>query len=242
MCTQPMRNVREARHLRGVMYRHGPDPTGASCPMRYGKRHMTVAVRSRCAIPLWRRLPLWSPSVGRRSVAPPCPRGEGRNPDDATRTARDIRSGRWSGRARHGGSTVRTRSPAAPRTTANDGDLTILGHRGRPGRLPDRPRAAGLGGNRVRIRTARNLTEAERLLTDDVHCILLDLALTTGGRPARTPSRTTSWPRSSTYCGSRRGTPSSRSPRPRATPSTAPRPYASAPRTTSSATSWTAGC
>ncbi|MEV5595912.1 PP2C family protein-serine/threonine phosphatase [Streptomyces sp. NPDC052496] len=31
-------------------------------------------------------------------------------------------------------------------------------------------------GRRVRVRTARNLTEAERLLTDDVHCILLDLA------------------------------------------------------------------
>jgi serine phosphatase RsbU (regulator of sigma subunit) len=32
-------------------------------------------------------------------------------------------------------------------------------------------------GGRVRVRTARNLTEAHRLLTDDVHCILLDLAL-----------------------------------------------------------------
>ena len=37
-------------------------------------------------------------------------------------------------------------------------------------------------GKPIRIRTARNLTEAERLLTDDVQCILLDLALTTGGR------------------------------------------------------------
>ena len=31
-------------------------------------------------------------------------------------------------------------------------------------------------GRKVRLRTARNLTEAGRLLTDDVHCILLDLA------------------------------------------------------------------
>ncbi|WP_436738093.1 PP2C family protein-serine/threonine phosphatase [Streptomyces sp. BBFR102] len=39
----------------------------------------------------------------------------------------------------------------------------------------------------VRVRTARNLTEAERLLTDDVHCILLDLALpAAGSRPADT--------------------------------------------------------
>ncbi|MFC7221316.1 PP2C family protein-serine/threonine phosphatase [Streptomyces polyrhachis] len=29
---------------------------------------------------------------------------------------------------------------------------------------------------RIRVRTARNLTEAERLLTQDVHCILLDLS------------------------------------------------------------------
>ena len=36
-------------------------------------------------------------------------------------------------------------------------------------------------GRKVRLRTARNLTEAERLLTDDVHCILLDL------RPAAAP-------------------------------------------------------
>ncbi|MEU4876283.1 SpoIIE family protein phosphatase [Streptomyces sp. NPDC021608] len=34
----------------------------------------------------------------------------------------------------------------------------------------------------MRVRTARNLTEAERLLTDDVHCILLDLALPAPGR------------------------------------------------------------
>ncbi|MEU3614283.1 fused response regulator/phosphatase [Streptomyces sp. NPDC006872] len=37
-------------------------------------------------------------------------------------------------------------------------------------------------GKPIRVRTARNLTEAERLLTDDVHCILLDLALPAPGR------------------------------------------------------------
>ncbi|MER6956566.1 fused response regulator/phosphatase [Streptomyces sp. NPDC000618] len=37
-------------------------------------------------------------------------------------------------------------------------------------------------GRPIRVRTARNLTEAERLLTDDVHCILLDLALPAPGR------------------------------------------------------------
>ncbi|WP_052708372.1 PP2C family protein-serine/threonine phosphatase [Streptomyces sp. WMMB 714] len=39
-------------------------------------------------------------------------------------------------------------------------------------------RLSDASGERIRVRTARNLTEAERLLTDDVQCILLDLALT----------------------------------------------------------------
>ncbi|OEV09010.1 phosphatase [Streptomyces nanshensis] len=42
-------------------------------------------------------------------------------------------------------------------------------------------RHAGASGERIKVRTARNLTEAGRLLTDDVQCILLDLALTGAG-------------------------------------------------------------
>jgi serine phosphatase RsbU (regulator of sigma subunit) len=45
--------------------------------------------------------------------------------------------------------------------------------------VPDLQDAAG---RPIRVRTARNLTEAGRLLTDDVHCILLDLALPAPGR------------------------------------------------------------
>ncbi|MFD8632079.1 PP2C family protein-serine/threonine phosphatase [Streptomyces sp. NPDC059533] len=41
-------------------------------------------------------------------------------------------------------------------------------------------------GHRIRLRTARNLVEAERLLTPDVHCILLDLSL-----PETSPRATT---------------------------------------------------
>ncbi|MEU7640622.1 PP2C family protein-serine/threonine phosphatase [Streptomyces sp. NPDC039016] len=45
-------------------------------------------------------------------------------------------------------------------------------------------------GRKVRLRTARNLTEAERLLTDDVHCILLDLTpAEPAGREEREPAR-----------------------------------------------------
>ncbi|MFH8609120.1 PP2C family protein-serine/threonine phosphatase [Streptomyces sp. NPDC018029] len=43
------------------------------------------------------------------------------------------------------------------------------------------PQLLDSAGKPIRIRTARNLTEAERLLTDDVHCILLDLALPAPG-------------------------------------------------------------
>ncbi|MDT0460359.1 SpoIIE family protein phosphatase [Streptomyces sp. DSM 41527] len=45
-------------------------------------------------------------------------------------------------------------------------------------------------GRKVRLRTARNLTEAGRLLTDDVHCILLDLPpRAPGDRTERDPGR-----------------------------------------------------
>ncbi|MEB8340528.1 PP2C family protein-serine/threonine phosphatase [Streptomyces endophyticus] len=47
--------------------------------------------------------------------------------------------------------------------------------------IPEVPDAAG---KPIRVRTARNLTEAERLLTDDVSCVLLDLALP-GAKPDR---------------------------------------------------------
>ncbi|MGC9543185.1 PP2C family protein-serine/threonine phosphatase [Streptomyces sp. UG1] len=46
------------------------------------------------------------------------------------------------------------------------------------------PELLDSAGKPIRVRTARNLTEAERLLTDDVHCILLDLALSASGRGA----------------------------------------------------------
>ncbi|MCX2969359.1 MULTISPECIES: PP2C family protein-serine/threonine phosphatase [Streptomyces] len=45
-----------------------------------------------------------------------------------------------------------------------------------PARAP-LPELSDAQGVRFRVRTARNLTEAERLFTDDVDCILLDLAL-----------------------------------------------------------------
>ncbi|MFJ2651214.1 PP2C family protein-serine/threonine phosphatase [Streptomyces sp. NPDC087420] len=65
--------------------------------------------------------------------------------------------------------------------TAKSGDLVLLVIEDDPRRTftaPEHPEDAGV---RVRVRTARNLTEAERLLTDDIHCILVDLALPGSG-------------------------------------------------------------
>lgn len=63
-----------------------------------------------------------------------------------------------------------------PAAEAAKGDLMLLVIEDDPLRTFTAPEPPD-GGVRVRVRTARNLTEAERLLTDDIHCILVDLAL-----------------------------------------------------------------
>ncbi|TXS52669.1 PP2C family protein-serine/threonine phosphatase [Streptomyces sp. t39] len=60
---------------------------------------------------------------------------------------------------------------------ATGSDLTLLVIEDDPAGTLSVPELLDASGTRVRIRTARNLTEAERLLTDDVHCVLVDLAL-----------------------------------------------------------------
>lgn len=61
--------------------------------------------------------------------------------------------------------------------SSGGGDLTLLVIEDDPAGTFTVPELLDAAGTRVRIRTARNLTEAERLLTDDVHCVLVDLAL-----------------------------------------------------------------
>ncbi|MCX4824041.1 fused response regulator/phosphatase [Streptomyces sp. NBC_01142] len=78
-----------------------------------------------------------------------------------------VGSGGMAG-ARSGGSTGGSTS---------GGDLTLLVIEDDPAGTFTVPELLDAAGTRVRIRSARNLTEAERLLTDDVHCILVDLAL-----------------------------------------------------------------
>lgn len=75
-------------------------------------------------------------------------------------------------------------APTAPHTTP----LTLLVIEDDPAGGLTVPEILDADGHRIRVRTARNLTEAERLLTPDVHCILLDLSLPEAG--ARTPGAT----------------------------------------------------
>ncbi|MFG3101468.1 PP2C family protein-serine/threonine phosphatase [Streptomyces sp. NPDC048182] len=70
-----------------------------------------------------------------------------------------------------------TRTPG----TGAPANLTLLLIEDDPAGSPIVPDLLDQSGNPIRVRTARNLTEAGRLLTDDVHCILLDLALTAEG-------------------------------------------------------------
>ncbi|MEU5087477.1 SpoIIE family protein phosphatase [Streptomyces sp. NPDC021356] len=65
---------------------------------------------------------------------------------------------------------------------AHGTNLTLLLIEDDPGGSPIVPELLDASGKPIRVRTARNLTEAGRLLTDDVHCILLDLALPAPGR------------------------------------------------------------
>ncbi|MCH5674741.1 PP2C family protein-serine/threonine phosphatase [Streptomyces gilvus] len=86
-----------------------------------------------------------------------------------------------SGRAQaapHGGPSTH-RSPHKEATVDNNATthLTLLLIENDPGGSAVVPEPQDPADKPIRVRHARNLTEAERLLTDDVHCILLDLAL-----------------------------------------------------------------
>lgn len=82
------------------------------------------------------------------------------------------------------GGTTREVAPRKDETVENSthATLTLLLIEDDPGGSAMVPELHDATGRPIRVRTARNLTEAERLLTDDVHCILLDLALTAPGR------------------------------------------------------------
>ncbi|MFF4850969.1 PP2C family protein-serine/threonine phosphatase [Streptomyces sp. NPDC001194] len=79
--------------------------------------------------------------------------------------------------------------PAA-HATAPQASLTLLVIEDDPAGGLTVPEILDADGHRIRLRTARNLTEASRLLTHDVHCILLDLSLPATGSTTAGGSRT----------------------------------------------------
>ncbi|MFE9931362.1 PP2C family protein-serine/threonine phosphatase [Streptomyces sp. NPDC005533] len=85
--------------------------------------------------------------------------------------------------------TAQATPPATPQGTPHTFPLTLLVIEDDPAGGLTVPEILDADGHRIRLRTARNLTEAERLLTPDVHCILLDLSLPdAGARMAEAPA------------------------------------------------------
>jgi serine phosphatase RsbU (regulator of sigma subunit) len=77
---------------------------------------------------------------------------------------------------------VNPTAPTGPIPPTAPTNLTVLLIEDDPAGSLNVPELLDSAGKPIRVRTARNLTEAQRLLTDDVNCILLDLALPTPGR------------------------------------------------------------
>ncbi|MGW7346937.1 PP2C family protein-serine/threonine phosphatase [Streptomyces sp. NPDC054854] len=67
--------------------------------------------------------------------------------------------------------------PAPTPAPAPQASLTLLVIEDDPAGGLTVPEILDADGHRIRLRSARNLTEAARLLTPDVHCVLLDLSL-----------------------------------------------------------------
>ncbi|MGW0879731.1 SpoIIE family protein phosphatase [Streptomyces sp. NPDC002671] len=92
-----------------------------------------------------------------------------------------VESGQAQAATTSGGPLKEEAHRTATPTGTNGATLTLLLIEDDPAGSPIVPELLDSSGKPIRVRTARNLTEAERLLTDDVHCILLDLALPAPG-------------------------------------------------------------
>jgi serine phosphatase RsbU (regulator of sigma subunit) len=114
------------------------------------------------------------------------PAGAGPSKEEAPRQedpARNTTAGNTGGTpASRTTSTAHSGTANTPSSGTGATNLTLLVIEHDPGGSTVVPELLDSTGRPIRVRTARNLTEAERLLTDDVHCILLDLALPAPGR------------------------------------------------------------
>ncbi|RSN51168.1 phosphatase [Streptomyces sp. WAC 04229] len=159
----------------GAVTRYGPrrwvEVPRPAMPSGGGKetKTMPVPVPRQRAIPAVEcgQAPAASPDSGpSKEQAPP-----GTNPADNPTSQRE-------------NTTEKSENPTSRRGSTIPTNLTLLLIEDDPAGSPLVPDLIDQAGKPIRVRTARNLTEAERLLTDDVHCILLDLALSAPA-PAR---------------------------------------------------------
>ncbi|MZE72027.1 SpoIIE family protein phosphatase [Streptomyces sp. SID5789] len=159
----------------GAVTRYGPrrwvEVPRPAMPSGGGKetKTMPVPVPRQRAIPAVEcgQAPAASPDSGpSKEQAPP-----GTNPADNPTSQRE-------------NTTEKSENPTSRRGSTIPTNLTLLLIEDDPAGSPLVPDLIDQTGKPIRVRTARNLTEAERLLTDDVHCILLDLALSAPA-PAR---------------------------------------------------------
>lgn len=128
-------------------------------------------------VPRQRAIPAVESGQAHAVSAPSGPSGEGAALNASALAPADNSAGNPHG-------PVGTMGPAGPTAQPGPTNLTVLLVEDDPAGSLNVPELLDSAGKPIRVRTARNLTEAQRLLTDDVNCILLDLALPAPTRPA----------------------------------------------------------
>ena len=124
--------------------------------------------------------------VPQQRAAPAAETNRGTAPGTAAGTDDGAAEGTTDGSAT--GPSAKGATKATAKGTTKGTGLTLLVIEDDPAGTFTVPELTSAAGTRIRVRTARNLTEAGRLLTDDVDCILLDLALPTGARTGSRPA------------------------------------------------------
>ncbi|GAA3837342.1 PP2C family protein-serine/threonine phosphatase [Streptomyces phyllanthi] len=124
--------------------------------------------------------PSTGPFGGPPGGPPVIPSGEGAHLNTTPAASADSPDG--NGNPKYLGNSKHPGNPKHPGHSGSTTNLTVLLIGDDPAGSLSVPELLDSAGKPIRVRTARNLTEAERLLTDDVNCILLDLALPAPGR------------------------------------------------------------
>ncbi|WP_217177700.1 response regulator [Streptomyces sp. AC495_CC817] len=127
-------------------------------------------------VPRQRAIPAAESGQAHAESAPSGPSGEGADMNASALASTDNSTNPPGSHAVGPGAT-------GPAPQPGPTNLTVLLIEDDPAGSLNVPELLDSAGKPIRVRTARNLTEAQRLLTDDVNCILLDLALPAPPRP-----------------------------------------------------------